>query len=103
MCEFCRKFDFGSAKAETDRYGARLCVAGGWGRFPENEQFNFCPVCGEGLRKPPEGRMSNDKAREILYSHIRQCGMLMPKDWIQKNGEGSDFHKAIGVALDALK
>lgn len=103
MCEFCRKFDFGSAKVEVDRYGARLCVAGGWGRFSDNEQFNFCPVCGEGLRKPPEDRMSNEKVREILQRHIRQCGMLMPQEWLQNNGEGSDFHKAMVVVLEALQ
>lgn len=47
MCEFCRKFDFGAARCEVDGYGARIANAGGSYRFPEHEQFNFCPNCGE--------------------------------------------------------
>ena len=47
MCEFCEKFDFGASRCEVDGYGARIANAGGSYRFPEHEQFNFCPNCGE--------------------------------------------------------
>ena len=55
MCEFCKKFDFGTATAKVDKYGASICFAGGFGR------------------------------------------------WVEKNGDGSDFQKAYGMALDALR
>lgn len=46
MCDFCDKFDFGTATCEVDKYGARLKLAGGFTRFPVYEQFQFCPKCG---------------------------------------------------------
>ena len=46
MCDFCEKFDFGSASYEVDKYGARVVLAGGSYRFPEHRQFLFCPKCG---------------------------------------------------------
>ena len=47
MCDFCERFDFGSASYEVDKYGARVTAAGGSYRFPEAEQFSFCPKCGK--------------------------------------------------------
>lgn len=46
MCEFCERFDFGSAAYEIDRYGTRIVLAGGSYRFPVERQFDFCPCCG---------------------------------------------------------
>lgn len=46
MCEFCERFDFGSAAYEIDRHGTRIVMAGGSYRFPVERQFNFCPRCG---------------------------------------------------------
>ena len=46
MCEFCERFDFGSASYEIDRYGTRIVMAGGSYRFPPERQFEFCPRCG---------------------------------------------------------
>lgn len=46
MCDFCEKFDFGSASYEVDKYGARIILACGNYRFPEHQQFLFCPKCG---------------------------------------------------------
>lgn len=46
MCDFCERFDFGSASYEVDKYGARVILAGGSYRFPEYRQFLFCPKCG---------------------------------------------------------
>lgn len=47
MCEFCKNFNFGEASAKTEHGLAHIHLAGGSYRFPEHEQFNFCPVCGE--------------------------------------------------------
>lgn len=47
MCEFCERFDFGSASYEIDRYGVRIVLAGGSYRFPEHQMFNYCSVCGK--------------------------------------------------------
>ena len=46
-CPFCSQFDFGCAWAEVDKFGARITQAGGSYRFPREQQFNFCPVCGK--------------------------------------------------------
>lgn len=46
MCDFCEKFDFGTASCVVDRYGASIVMAGGSFRFPEHQQFLFCPKCG---------------------------------------------------------
>lgn len=54
-CIFCKNFDFGSVRTNieiTQSYiHANIVHAGGSSRFPKSEQFNFCPVCGEELRK----------------------------------------------------
>lgn len=50
MCEFCKKFDFSTAKAEVDKYGARLLTGICNTKFGEDGQFNFCPVCGEKIK-----------------------------------------------------
>ena len=44
-----------------------------------------------------------DEAIKILSRHLMQCGMLMPIEWVQRNGEGSEFMKAYEMAMDALK
>ncbi len=50
-CGFCGKFNFGDAKAEVYPNGANLVFASSWSRFPVDEQFNFCPVCGRPVKK----------------------------------------------------
>ena len=47
--------------------------------------------------------MTKDEAIKILSLHLMQCGMMMPIEWVQKNGDGSDFMKAYEMAMDALK
>lgn len=46
MCDFCEKFDFGTVSCVVDRYGASIIMAGGSYRFPDYQQFLFCPKCG---------------------------------------------------------
>ena len=46
--------------------------------------------------------MTGEEAARVLSMHLMQCGMLMPIDWVQKNGEGSQLHQAMRMALDAL-
>lgn len=50
-CEFCKKFDFSSVTTRIDKYGAGIHMAGGSYRFPVNEWFNYCPICGEKIKK----------------------------------------------------
>lgn len=47
--------------------------------------------------------MSKDEAIKILARHLMQCGMMMPIEWVQKNGEGSEFMQAYEMAMDAMK
>lgn len=50
-CKFCSKFEFDSASAEVDKYAARIKLACASYRYPTEEQFNFCPVCGRPTKK----------------------------------------------------
>ena len=54
-CIFCRNFDFGCVRTDVEisqhYIHANIVHSGGSSRFPKSEQFNFCPVCGEELRK----------------------------------------------------
>ena len=47
--------------------------------------------------------MQKDEAIKILARHLMQCGMMMPIEWVQKNGEDSEFMQAYQMAMDALK
>ena len=54
-CDFCQKFDFAGARAEVNKYGAHISLAICNTKFPDEERFNFCPMCGRKLPKPPKG------------------------------------------------
>ena len=56
MCEFCKKFDFATAKTEATKYSANILLALCNTKFKKEEQFNFCPVCGRDVRKEDEGK-----------------------------------------------
>ena len=45
-CAFCQSFDFSSARCVVDQYGASIAFAGGSSRYPNEQQFSFCPHCG---------------------------------------------------------
>ena len=47
--------------------------------------------------------MQKDEAIKILARHLMQCGMMMPIEWVQKNGEDSEFMQAYQMAMDSLK
>lgn len=48
-CDFCNIADFGEFGFEiTKRYAKISCALGSW-RFPQHEQFLFCPKCGKPL------------------------------------------------------
>lgn len=55
-CEFCSKFDFATARTEINGNFANINLAICNTKFPKEKQFNFCPVCGSGLRKEYEGK-----------------------------------------------
>lgn len=74
MCDFCRKFDFGAARCEVDRYGARISSAGGSYRFPEHEQFNYCPVCGEARWNVKKEVAADDQQRRAFAEDKGACG-----------------------------
>ena len=103
MCELCKRFDFGTVSALVDKSGARIGMACGDYRYPEETQFKFCPVCGERLKEQDTDGMTNKEAFSEMVSHLIQCGMLMPEEWVLANGDGSKFQTAYGLALKALK
>lgn len=47
--------------------------------------------------------MTNTEAIQVLTRHVRECGMLMPMDWVRINGDDSPFIEAIMLAIKALK
>lgn len=54
-CDFCQKFDFARARAEINKYGAHISLAICNTKFPDEERFKFCPMCGRRLPQPPKG------------------------------------------------
>lgn len=48
-CDFCSCADFGEFGFEITKHYAKICCAIGNWRFPQNEQFMFCPKCGKPL------------------------------------------------------
>ena len=54
-CDFCQKFDFAGARAEVNKYGAHISLGVCSTKFPNKEQFKFCPMCGRRLPQPPKG------------------------------------------------
>lgn len=46
--------------------------------------------------------MTGSEAAMKLTCHLMQCGLLMPIDWLEKNGEGSDLFRAFELAKEAL-
>lgn len=48
-CKFCQKVDFGVYKAEMNESHIGISTAGGSNRFSTDEQFKYCPECGEKL------------------------------------------------------
>ena len=54
-CGFCKKFDFAGARAEINKYGAHISLAICNTKFPDEERFKFCPMCGRRLPQPPKG------------------------------------------------
>ncbi len=53
-CEFCKRFDFSTAKIEVDKYSARILLALCNTKFNKEEQFNFCPNCGQAIKQEDE-------------------------------------------------
>lgn len=47
--------------------------------------------------------MTPNEAAMKLSLHMMQCGMLMPPEWLAKNGEGSELDQAVRMALDLLR
>ena len=48
-CDFCNIADFGEFGFEITKCYAKIsCALGSW-RFPQHEQFLFCPKCGKPL------------------------------------------------------
>lgn len=48
-CEFCDKADFSKYGIGIEENSVHICLAAGNCRFPNDEQFAFCPVCGAPL------------------------------------------------------
>lgn len=65
-CKFCRTFDFGTVRCKMESYGPYLAMAGGSSRYPQEQQFKFCPVCGKrrygggAVTEPEEERGDTD-------------------------------------------
>lgn len=49
MCEFCKTFDFSTARTEINKLGTSI-VTTLYVKIPEAKQFNYCPVCGEKIK-----------------------------------------------------
>lgn len=55
-CDFCKRFDFSTAKIEVDKYNAKILLALCNTKFDIEEQFKYCPKCGESLNKEHQNK-----------------------------------------------
>ena len=62
-CDFCNTADFGEFGFEITKHYAKICCALGSWRFPEKEQFLFCPKCGKPL---------TDEAVEMVIERLEE-------------------------------
>ena len=62
-CDFCNTADFGEFGFEITKHYAKICCALGSWRFPEKEQFLFCPKCGKPL---------TDEAVEMVIERMEE-------------------------------
>ena len=62
-CDFCNTADFGEFGFEITKHYAKICCALGSWRFPEKEQFLFCPKCGKPL---------TDKAVDMVMRRLEE-------------------------------
>ena len=93
MCEFCKRFDFSTVSAVTDKYSARI-YTGCSTEFPESDQFNFCPVCGAIL---PKKSHLEEKAKFAIWDVA--CGVLKDLEEI-RHEHGCDPYWIIEVFKD---
>jgi len=47
--------------------------------------------------------VTREEAAMKLSLHLMQCGVLMPIEWVQRNGEGSETSEAFQMAIAALR
>lgn len=47
--------------------------------------------------------MTNKEAIDIITTHLHECAMLMPIEWLRSHGDGTSFQEAFEMAIDALK
>ena len=62
-CDFCNTADFGEFGFDITKHYAKICCALGSWRFPEKEQFLFCPKCGKPL---------TDEAVEMVMERLNK-------------------------------
>lgn len=78
-CNFCEKFDFATAKTEVNKQFAHIRLALCNTRFPEEEQFNFCPVCGRNLKeKEIERKKFTTKDSELQKYNNTEVEVIRP-------------------------
>ena len=109
-CEFCKRFDFSSAKIEVDKYNARILLALCDTQFDKTEQFNFCPKCGHKLPKENNKHtvqmvcdhydvLHNPKVKEkypTLYEEVYQHDKVSLSSWYTLSDEAyHEFKKYI--------
>ena len=109
-CEFCKRFDFSSAKIEVDKYNARILLALCDTKFDKTEQFNFCPKCGHKLPKENNKHtvqmvcdnydvLHNPKVKEkypTLYEEVYQHDKVSLSSWYTLSDEAyHEFKKYV--------
>lgn len=62
MCEFCKNYNFARAKAEVIENDANIYLSLCNSKFPKEQQFKYCPVCGANLN---ENKINYDRIRNM--------------------------------------
>lgn len=72
MCKFCKNYDFGAIGFDfiyNDKYPS-IYFPDRVGNVPQNERFNYCPVCGEKLTEKNFPSISNKETSSIEKGRV---------------------------------
>lgn len=67
MCEFCKKFDFSTARLNVRKDMAHIELALCNTRFTKEQQFKYCPACGANLN---QNKTNYDRIRDMSIEEL---------------------------------
>lgn len=83
MCEFCKNYNFARAKAEVIENDANIYLSLCNSKFPKEQQFKYCPVCGANLN---ENKINYDRIRNMSVEELAEFMTYIDNGWVTEIG-----------------